>query len=154
MKDEWKRRFWRKMLFFGIPGFCFLLIPIIASSPMAFPLFIPSFAFLIAIPMAELFSHFFPDFFHSYRWRDRPKPTLSIVRSLKKQGHFEEAIDQLREMARTDPQEEDIWLEMLETAVIDLRDHELGSQIMKEAVSALESQEKRAMIQRYFRNVT
>ena len=154
MKDEWKKLFWRKMLIFGIPGVCCLLMPIVFGSPIAIPLFIPAFAFLIAIPIAELLSHFFPDFFSSHQWRVRPKPTFSIVRTLKKQGQFEEAMKQLHAMAQTDPQETDIWLEMLETALIDLRNRELGEQVFREAFSALEAQDKRELVQRYFHNIT
>lgn len=141
------------MLIFGVPGCIFLLIPIIWGSPVAFPLFIPAFAFLIAIPLAELGSHFFPDFFYAHHWRDRPKPTFSIIRGLKNQGQFKEALSQLTSMAATDSQEENIWLEMLEIALIDLRDKKLGEEIYQEAISALESQTKRDNVKRFFENI-
>ena len=153
MKDEWKRVFLRKMMFFGLPGIFMLLLPILFGTPILFPIFIPPFAILIGIPLVEIFSHYFPDLFSSHRWRDRPKPTFSIIRGLAKQGQFDEALNQLQAMSRTDPQEVEIWLEMLEIALIDLKNREMGDRFYREALSALETQKNRDLVQRFYTNI-
>ena len=141
------------MMFFGLPGICFLLFPILFGSKEFIPLFFLPFAILISIPMRDLFSHLFPNVFFAYRWRDRPKPTFSIVRGLKKEHRYTDALAELHRMAEEESQEVDIWLEMLEIALIDLRDTILGEKIFREGISILETQSSRDMIQRFYSNI-
>jgi len=154
MRDAWKERFVNKMLKYGIPGIVILLIPISLGMPQAVPLFIIAFAVLIAIPMSELFAHFFPDVFSARQWRSKPKPTFSIVRSLCRQEKYTEAIAELERMAAEDPQDLDIWLEMLEIAWMDLRDSDITESIYREALSVLETPASRNQIQNVYRNMT
>ncbi|MCD4654096.1 hypothetical protein K8T06_09180 [bacterium] len=153
MRDAWKERFFRKMLWFGLPGISLFMIPVLAGAIHMIPLFIPILAIGLAFPFVELFTHFFPDVFFPYRWRDKPQPTFSIVRGLKTQKKYEEAMQELNKMTEEDPQEVDIWLEMLEIALMDLRDKTIAGEVYRDALSVLENQKSRDIVKRFYKNI-
>jgi hypothetical protein len=153
MKNEWVRVVIKKSVYFTLPAAVLLLIAVVLGAKLAIPLIIPLFAVCIAIPLVDIWSHFFPDFFHSPQWRTRPKPTFSMVRGMRKEQRFEAALEELRRMAGTDPQEVDIWIEMLEIALIDLHDKALGETVFRDAYSMLEKENDRLLIQRFYKNI-
>lgn len=153
MKNEWIRVVIKKSVCFTLPAAVLLFIAVALGATLAIPLIIPLFAVCIAIPLVEIWSHFFPDFFHSPQWRKQPKPTFSMVRSMRKEQRFEEALAELRRMTGTDPQEVDIWIEMLEIALIDRRDKALGETVYRDAYSMLEKEDDRQLVHRFYKNI-
>ncbi|HPQ38775.1 MAG TPA: hypothetical protein PLV45_00250 [bacterium] len=138
---------------YGLPGIFLIMIPISIGFYQILPLFIPMFAILITIPLVELITHFFPDIFGSNQWRSKPKPTFSIARGLKKQEKYIDALAELERMAREDPQEVDIWLEMLEIALMDLKDRNIADPLYRDALSVLESQQSRNAVTTFYENI-
>ncbi|MBN1296105.1 bacterial transcriptional activator domain-containing protein [bacterium] len=147
-------RFIKKALLFGIPGCLILAVPITLNVPVAIPFFIPVFAILISIPLVELLTHLFPDFFMSSRWRSEPSPTFSLARALKMQHRYDEAIDELDRMIRMNPQDADGWLEKLELILIDMKDLARGESVYREALSVLDRPETRRLITVFYTNIT
>ncbi len=153
MKNEWRYSLIRKLLFFTVPAVVLTILAI--QLGLAFVLLsIPVIALGIAMPLTEIFSHFCPNLFYPARWRKHPKPTLSIARSLKKAEKYDQALNELRRLTQTDSQEVDIWLEMIEIAMIDMKDKNLGEQVFREAYSILEKEDKRSVVKRFYSNIS
>lgn len=154
MKDAWKDRFVTKFLRFGIAGIVLIMIPVATGATHVIPLFIVPAAILLTIPLLEVIEHLAPGIYGSNQWRSRPKPTFSIARGLKKQEKFGEALEVLERLAREEPQETDIWLEMLEIALMDIKDRDIAESIYRDALSVLENQDSRTLIARFYTNIT
>jgi len=154
MKDEWLIRFYKKLIWFGLPAVSLFIFLLASGAKLAIPLFAVFMGIGLAIPALELLVHFSPDFFYSRRWRNKPKPTFSIVRSLKVQREFMQALEELDRMTQKDPQDHDIWLEMLEISLLDMKDYENAKNIHREALTVLEKQKSRDLVDRFYKNIT
>jgi hypothetical protein len=154
MKDGWRYTLFRKFMYFTVPALSLLIIAIVWGTDVLIPIVIPVIALGVAIPAVEIIAHFCPGIFYSAQWRKHPKPTLSIARSLKKERKYNQAVEELRRLAETNSQELDIWLELIETALIDMNDKKLGEDIFRDAYSIIEKEDKRMILKRFYSNVS
>lgn len=153
MRDEWKKEFIEKFLKLGLPSLCLFMIPVVSGVKIAIPFFIP----IVAIGMTPcalvILVKLFPDVFFTRQWRYKAAPTFSIIRTLKTERKFDEALDELIKMTEVFPQELDVWFEALETALMDLKDKKRAESVYRDALSVLESCKKRDAIDRFYRNI-
>ena len=153
MKNFWRDIILKKFVCFTLPASVWLFVAIYKRAYLAIPFILPLFVVCLSLPLVQIMTHFFPDLFYASRREKKPKPTFSMVRSLKKAQKYDEALKALRRLADLNPQEVDIWIELLETALIDLKDKVLGELLYREAYSILESDSKRQLVHRFYRNI-
>lgn len=153
MKNFWTQIVLKKIIIFTLPALALLMVTIYKRAYLMLPFILPIIVVCLALPLIDVMTHFFPDFYYPTSNRKKPKPTFSMVRSLKKAHKFDEALTELRRMADLNPQEVDIWLELLEIALIDLKDVKQGELLFREAHSILENESKRQLVQRFYENI-
>lgn len=91
--------------------------------------FIISGALILAWPLACLVAEpsgniFFPECYY-----DRPQPNYSICQAKRKQGKPHEALAAFEALVEEYPQEVHAYSEMIDIAVVDLRDAEMAESI-------------------------
>lgn len=98
-------------------------------------------ALKLAKPMVELF---YPD-----EKFERPLPRYGPAQALRKQRRFKEAMDAYREIADEYPDELRVYLEMMEIAMIELKDRSRARLIHQEGMEKLTEEKDREQLTRY-----
>lgn len=76
------------------------------------------------------------------RQSDKPAPIYSMAQALRSAGRYQEALEEYERMTREFPGEVRPYVEMLEIAVVNLKDGTLAESIFQKGMSALEKREE------------
>lgn len=123
---------------------------IIVRIPAGFACFFIA-AIILARPVSRLIAEPTGGLFYPTAQYDRPQPMYSIPETLRKQGNFEEAMAKLEEIADQYPDEVKPYVEMLNIAVLNLKDMRRAERIYLRGITSLEDKEKREMLAHVFR---
>ena len=116
--------------------FCFLMAATLIARPIAR---------LIAEPAGSLF-------FPSDRFT-RPQPMYGIPESKRKKGLFEEAMADFEKIANDYPHELKPYIDMMDIAIVDLKDAERANAIYQRGISALKTTEDKETLARMYRAI-
>ncbi|MGB3975926.1 MAG: hypothetical protein WBM02_03010 [bacterium] len=153
MKNFWTGVVLKKIILFTLPVSIMLSVAVYKQAHLLFSFILPTFVVSLALPVFDILTYLFPDFFASLNSGKQTKPTFSMIRSMKKAQKYDEALKELHRLADLYPQEVDIWIELLETALIDLKDKKQGESLYREAYSVLEKESKRQQVHRFYKNI-
>ena len=79
--------------------------------------------------------------FYSGEEFNRPQPMFSVPEGKRKSGHYQEAFDGFQKIAEEYPQELKPYLEMMEIAIVDMKDKKKGDLVFHQAIAALDDKE-------------
>jgi len=102
----------------------------------------PGLARLVAEPSGSLF--------YPGKRLGRPAPMYSIPQSKRKKGLCDEAMAGYEKIAAEYPGETKPYVEMIDIAIVDLRNPELAETIFRRGVSAAEKEEDRAALSKMY----
>lgn len=105
---------------------------------------------IIAPPIARLIAEPSGSLFYPVRRFDRPQPVYSIPQSKRAKGLYEEAILGFEKIAREYPDEVKPYIEMVDIAVVNLRDPERANAIYQRGVSLLKKEEDKEVLARMY----
>ena len=100
-------------------------------------------AFLVARPIAQLISLPAGSLFFPNQHFDKPQPVYGIPQSRRKEGRYEEALEGFRKIVDEHPEESSAWVQMVEVALIDLKDKARAEQLYAEGMTRLQKEENR-----------
>jgi hypothetical protein len=105
-------------------------------------------ALLLARPLAALVGESAGGYLYPDRPLERPMPPYGIPEALRKRGEYAEALAQYRAIAAQYPQELRAYVEMIDLAIVDLRDRNLALAVLQQGLDALERQDDREALLR------
>ena len=107
-------------------------------------------AVIVAFPLARLFSEPAGDLFYPNRRSSRPAPMYSIQEAKRAQGLYEEAIAGFEKIAEEYPEEVRPYIEMIDIAIVNLKDPERANKIYQRGISLLNNiEDKEALASMY-----
>lgn len=116
--------------------FCFLLAAILVARPIAR---------LVAEPAGNLF---YPGDCY-----DRRQPMYGIPESKRKKGLFEEAMADLEKIANEFPRELKPYIDMMDIAIVDLKDPDRANAIYQRGIAALRKIEDKETLARMYQGI-
>lgn len=109
-------------------------------------------ALIVAPPLARLIGEPAGGLFYPVRRESRPPPLYSVGEARRKRGDFSGAIRHYREIARNYPQELRPYVEMIDIAILDLKDVALADAVLQRGLATLKREEDRAVLREMHRN--
>ncbi len=100
-------------------------------------------AIILAFPIARLLAEPVGSLFYPGKRLSRPVPMYSIPQSKRKSGLYEEAMSGFEQIAADYPTEVQPYIEMIDIAVMDLKDPDRANEIYRRGVSVLKKQQDR-----------
>jgi hypothetical protein len=97
---------------------------------------------ILAAPMGSLFMP-------SDRF-ERPVPIYSRPQARRKEGHFEEAMEEFRRLVEEHPDQVDAYVEMIDITIVDLHDGARARAIYERGMASLQHAEHRASLERMY----
>lgn len=115
--------------------------------------FIVMAAIVVAAPLARLIAEPTGNLFYPAKRRSRPLPMYSIPQAKRKQGHYEEAIAGFEQIAADYPGEVKPYIEMVDIAIMDLKDPDRAKAIFQRGVATLKKHEDQETLARMYRAI-
>jgi len=109
-------------------GLCGIGCILISACIMA-----PQIARLLAEPAGKLF--------YSGEEFSRPQPMFSIPEGKRKSGHYQEAFDGFQKIAEEYPQELKSYIEMINIAIVDMKNKKLADSVFHQGITTLDDKE-------------
>jgi tetratricopeptide (TPR) repeat protein len=124
-----------------------------AQSSGAPTMFLGMFFFLIAAifvagPIARLLAEPMGSLFWPRRYYDKPQPIYGIPQSKRARGLPEEALAEYEKLAEAFPKEVRPYLEMIDIAIVDLKDPDQALAIYQRGIALLKNPEDQDMLAR------
>jgi len=107
-------------------------------------------AIVLAFPLARLLSESSGGLFYPGRRFDRPQPMYSIPQAKRQKGQYEEAIAGFEQIAVDYPDEVQPYIEMMDIAIVNLKDPGRANAIYLRGVSAMKKNEDKETLARMF----
>jgi tetratricopeptide (TPR) repeat protein len=107
-------------------------------------------ALVLAWPLAALFAEPTGSLYFPGARFDRPQPMYGIPASKRQRGLYAEAIAEYERLAAEYPDEVKPYQEMIDIALLDLRDPDRALAIFQQGLAALPTQEDKESLARYF----
>ena len=123
---------WRALI--ALP---FFAAPVLGVTPLAIPFFILAGAIILAFPAAALAVELLGDSFHPGGRLTRPEPLYSIAEGKRAKGLYEEAMAALAKIAAEYPDNARPHIEMINLAIVDLKDPDRAEAIYQHGLSVL-----------------
>lgn len=139
---------WRTLL--ASPFLYGFIACIITRNAFPAPFFGLAAALIIAPALSDLFAEPAGYFYSSGKHSDRPQPAYSIYETKRAKGLYEEAIAGFEKIAAEYPEEVKPYIEMIDIAIVDLKDSERAKRIFYRGIAALKKdKDKEILTQRY-----
>lgn len=120
---------------------------------MALGLFLAG-ACILALPLAEWSAGPWGSlYFPNERPRDKA-PMYGIPQARRKKGQYEEAMEAYEALTREHPGQLRAWVEMMDMAVVDLRDLRRAETIYERALQNLQNEDDRRALSAMYRAIT
>jgi len=103
-------------------------------------------AVLIAPVIISLFVEYVGNLFFPTEYFDRPQPMYSVPEAKRKGGLCKEAFEGFLQIAREHQQEIKPYAEMIDIAVVDLKDKKLADEVLSLGQATLKNEEDRAAL--------
>jgi hypothetical protein len=107
-------------------------------------------AIIIARPIARLIAEPAGNLFYPEDHFDRPQPMYGIPESKRKKGLYEEAMAGFEKIANEFPNEIKPYVEMIDIAIVDLKDAERAHAIYRRGISVLKNAEAKEILARMY----
>jgi len=98
-------------------------------------------AIIIAFPIARWASWPVGKFFYDGEEFDRPQPMFSVPEGKRKNGHYQEAFDGFQKIAGEYPQELKSYVEMIDIAIVDMKNKKLADSVFHQGIATLDNKE-------------
>ena len=118
-----------------------------ATGPMLIGMaFIVAGALILAIPLARLIAEPWGSLFYPSEALSKLPPMYGIPETLRRKGHYDEAMAGYREITRNHAEELKPYVEMIDMAIMDLKDAALARSIYGEGVKAFRGKKEEAVL--------
>jgi hypothetical protein len=107
-------------------------------------------AIVIAFPLARLIAEPSGSLFLPKEHFDRPQPRYGIPQSKRAQGLYEEAMAGFEKIAEEYPGEVKPYIEMIDIAIVNLKDPQRAYRIYQRGISTLKKREDRDVVVRMY----
>lgn len=107
-------------------------------------------ATIIAPPIARLIAEPSGNMFYPSRHYDRPQPAYSIPQSKRAKGLYEEAMAGFEKIAEEHPDEVKPYIEMIDIAIVNLKDPDRANAIYQRGLSLLSKEDDKAVLARMY----
>lgn len=104
----------------------------------------------IAGPISQRLASPAGSLFWPRRYYDKPQPIYGIPQTLRKKGHIEEAIAEYERLAAAYPDETTPWLEMMDIALMDLRDPDRANAIYQAGIAKLRHPDDKDILAKFY----
>ena len=128
---------WRSLGWHALVAVPFLLLAFLSGYSLASPLLILLAALIVARPIARLLAESSGSLFFPNEHFERPQPMYSVPQARRKEGRPEEAIAGFARIAEDHPEEVQPWIEMIDIAIVDLRDGDRAEHFYREGLATL-----------------
>ena len=128
----------------------FLYVCITGCASVLSPFFGVAGAVIIAGPIASLIAEPSGNLFWPGRHFDRPQPVYGIPQSKRAKGLYEDAMAGFEKIAAEYPGEVKPYIEMIDIAIVNLKDPERASRIFERGVSVLKKNEDKEVLARMY----
>jgi len=116
---------------------CFLIAAVIMA---------PQIARLLAEPAGKIF--------YSGERFAHPQPMYGIPESKRKSGHYQEAFDGFQKIAGEYPQEVKPYLEMINIAIVDMKNKKLADSVFHQGIATLDEKEARDTLAQMYKAIS
>ncbi len=107
-------------------------------------------ATIIAPPLARLIAEPSGNLFYPSQRFDRPPPMYSIPKSKRAKGLYEEAIAGFEKIAQDYPDEVKPYIEMIDIAIVNLKDPERANAVYQRGILVLKKNEDKEVLARMY----
>lgn len=108
-------------------------------------------AILMGMPLARLVAEFIGNIFYWSEHYDKPQPVYGIPEAKRLKGLFQEAFDCLQELLQEHPQEIKAYVEMIDIAIVDMKNPDLASKIYHRGMDVLKKESARNTLAKYYK---
>ncbi len=138
-----------------------LILRILIASPLfyigisgwagfASPFLVLAGGIILARPFASLLAEPFGKLFWSGERFDRPQPMYGIPQSKRAKGLYEESMAGFAKIAKDYPNEVQPYIEMIDIAIINLKNPERANRIFQDGISALSKDEDKEALAKVY----
>jgi hypothetical protein len=111
-------------------------------------------AIVVAPPIARLISEPMGSIYYSEKRYIQPPPMYGAPESLREKGRYEEAMSEYEKIAVQYPEEIKPYIEMMDIAIVDLKDRVRAKAIFKRGLSSLQDDSVRDILKIAYATVT
>ncbi len=111
-------------------------------------------AIILAFPLARLVAEPGGNLYWPGKELDRPQPMYSIPQAKRARGLFDEAMAGFQRIASEYPEEVKPYVEMIDIAVVDLRDKDMAAAIYRRGISVLKNDDDREALKRMYLGIS
>ena len=119
-------------------------VPLFLIAPILQPLF-SAFLELAFSPFLALFRRLFR--------HGEMRPLISSAVNLRNERRYEEAFRRFSELNRQFPADEEIWSQLIEIALVDLKDRDLAAEVLRQGLKKIDRQHRPALQRLYDRHI-
>jgi len=107
-------------------------------------------AIILAPPLARLIAEPTGNLFYPSRHYDGPQPAYSIPQAKRARGQYEQAMAGFEKIAEDHPDEVKPYIEMIDIAIVNLKDPDRANAIYQRGVSLLSKEDDKAVLPRMY----
>jgi hypothetical protein len=111
-------------------------------------------AVIIAFPISRWLSRPAGKLFYAGDEFSHPQPMYSVCEGKRKNGHYQEAFDGLQKIAGEYPQEIKAYIEMIEIAIVDMKNIKLAHSVFHRGIAILQEKEDRDSLARMYKAIS
>jgi len=111
-------------------------------------------AIIMGTPLARLVAEFMGNIIYPSDHYNGPQPVYGIPEAKRMKGRYQEAFDSLQKLSQEFPQELKAYIEMIDIAIMDMKNPELASSVYHRGMETLKEEKAKDNLSRMYMEIS
>jgi hypothetical protein len=108
---------------------------------------------IMGMPLARLVAEFLGNLVYTSEHYGKPQPVYGIPEANRLKGLYQEAYDGFQKLSEEHPQELKAYIEMIDIAIVDLKNPDLASSAYDRGMESLKKEEAKELLSKRYRAI-